>query len=953
VATVPTAVTELFVDGAWVDITDDVRDAEGFTITRGRADERARVGPSRLNLTLENADGRYSRRNPSSPYFGLLGRNTPIRMTLAGYLPYLRLMGGASGANPDDGGYAVTPDAAALDLTGDLDVRIDVEPEGWRREGLTPLIMKADVTEDEWSWIFAINADGTLQFRWSDDGTQVDASSHIRTSTAAVPATSGRLTLRVTLDVNNGAAGHTVTFYTGTAGVGGAFTQLGAAVVTAGTTSVFASASRLMIGALDNGTTSTVFTGGSRYGGRVYGAELRNGIGGSAVANPDFTGQDLDVTGFTDAAGRVWSLEDQAHIGSDGPRFHGEVAEWPVRWPLDEGNVRAPIEANGIMRRLGNVGRPVASPLYRWVTSAGFLTDIYPLSVVAAYYPMEDDDGATSPGAAVGGSATAADVSFGDDADLPASAAVMTFTEDTSTFSAGVPAHVSNGGVGVVVLFKLDATPGAESVFLRLDTDGTTYVELAITTTPEIRLTARSVATGAVLGTDTFSVGIGAVTDWHALHLRLEETVGGTIDWRVYRHLPGDVLVSFDAGSYSGSLGRATRVTIPPSAGLNGASFAHLVVTSGTVNFTGLDMGAAVRSHAGETAQERMVRLCREAGVTFRAFRAGLPADQTIEMGAQRAGTLLELLHDAADADAGILYEPRDWLGLAYRSRAHLENQGRASITPTIGYAQISGELVPVDDDQLIANDVTVSRDGGGSARAVQTAGPLNVNDPATDPDGVGAYEQKITIRNGLDDDLPGLAAWHLMRGTWDEARYPSITVNGRADEVSDDELVGLLRLDVGDRFTLSGLPAWLPPDDVVQAAQGFTETLSTFTQQLVIAAAPGGPYDVGVWNDDDAAGVEASRFDSEYTTLDADYDAGSDTSLTVDIEAGRSLWSTVAGDAPFDVDIAGARVHVTAVAGASSPQTFTVSAATVNGVTKTIPAGTPVRLWKAARYAL
>jgi len=43
----------------------------------------------------------------------------------------------------------------------------------------------------------------------------------------------------------------------------------------------------------------------------------------------------------------------------------------------------------------------------------------------------------------------------------------------------------------------------------------------------------------------------------------------------------------------------------------------------------------------------------------------------------------------------------------------------------------------------------------------------------------------------------------------------------------------------------------------------------------------------------------------------------------------------------------------VTAVSGASSPQTFTITQTPVNGVTKTIPSGSPVRLWRAAVRAL
>jgi hypothetical protein len=61
----------------------------------------------------------------------------------------------------------------------------------------------------------------------------------------------------------------------------------------------------------------------------------------------------------------------------------------------------------------------------------------------------------------------------------------------------------------------------------------------------------------------------------------------------------------------------------------------------------------------------------------------------------------------------------------------------------------------------------------------------------------------------------------------------------------------------------------------------------------------------------------------------------------------------TAAGEFPFDIEVEGVRLRVTAISGASSPQTFTVTQAPVNGVTKTIPAGTAVRLWQGAVISL
>lgn len=70
-------------DWTWVDITDDVmvRDG-GISITSGRGDESRVVDAGTLRTLLRNAGGKYSRLNPMSPYFGLLTRNTPVRVTV-------------------------------------------------------------------------------------------------------------------------------------------------------------------------------------------------------------------------------------------------------------------------------------------------------------------------------------------------------------------------------------------------------------------------------------------------------------------------------------------------------------------------------------------------------------------------------------------------------------------------------------------------------------------------------------------------------------------------------------------------------------------------------------------------------------------------------------------------------------------------------------------------------
>jgi hypothetical protein len=76
-------VFELYLGGSWVDITSHVRHQK-VTIKRGTTDESPKLTPGSASLTLDNSDDRFNPDNPTGPYYGLLIRNTPIRISCAG-----------------------------------------------------------------------------------------------------------------------------------------------------------------------------------------------------------------------------------------------------------------------------------------------------------------------------------------------------------------------------------------------------------------------------------------------------------------------------------------------------------------------------------------------------------------------------------------------------------------------------------------------------------------------------------------------------------------------------------------------------------------------------------------------------------------------------------------------------------------------------------------------------
>jgi hypothetical protein len=178
------------------------------------------------------------------------------------------------------GNYASTPDAAALDITGDIDIRVRVALDDWTPPGTSALISKY-ASAGNISWRIVLLNTGVVRFTFTTDGTTLVN----KDSTVVTGFTDGTAYwLKVTVDVDNGAAGYDVKFWwaADAAAEPGAWTQLGTTVTTATATSIFASTAMLEVGTSINGTASPI-------AGKVYRAIVRDGIGGTTVFDADFT----------------------------------------------------------------------------------------------------------------------------------------------------------------------------------------------------------------------------------------------------------------------------------------------------------------------------------------------------------------------------------------------------------------------------------------------------------------------------------------------------------------------------------------------------------------------------------------------------------------------------------------------------------------------------------------
>lgn len=878
----------------WVDITGDVYTRDPVSITRGRRDEASRVDPGKCSLTLNNRAGKYSPRNPRSPYFGLLGRNTPIRVSLPGPESYLSLDGSPTG-------QASTPDTAALNITGDLDVRVEASIDWHDTDTRQLLAGQYDPSTDDRAWLLWLNTGHRLQLTWSENGSDTRFASYLLPTT--VPE---RAAVRVTLDTVSEVGSVSVRFYWAPS-LDGPWEHFGT-VEGGNPTSVHASGAALQIApayAIDSVPRNPAV-------GQVHRAEVRNGIDGPVVAAPDFRDLDPGTGAFTDAAGLPWTIEGSAHVSNRAYRFHGEVSEWPQRWDTSGNDVYVPITASGVMRRMGQGAPTLQSTLRRRIPGGG---DGQPAPLV--YWPMEEGKYATQAASPLPGVEplrtsglqwAANDTLFGSDA-LP--------TLGQSASISGRLPHVARGaGWTVDLSYLLEKLPDSPEQILRVHLAGSpaVYVE-ATASTAGIRVAAYD-REGVLLNEATSDSPTSLesfVGSWN--RIQLAAAVVGDQAWFdvSWRNVITGSVFSW-ATAIIGEPGAPTRVTADWGQGLTGMAVGHLgvwdvpldasddpVVTNRAITY----FDDADDGFEGEFAFNRMVRLAAEENLTI--FLEDGPGS-TEQLGPQRVQSLLDLLEEAAAADGGLLYEHRRTPNLAARFRASLYNQ---PVALTLDYAsgrEVAPPLEPTDDDQGVANEVEVKREGGSSGRAVLTEGALSNQPP---PAGIGPVNESVTLNLADDDQTEPMAHWRLHLGTVDEARYPTVHVWLHAAPHLIDQV---LALDVLDRVQILNPPEWLPPGTIDLLAEGYTETFGWNTWDLTLNCSPGSPWVLGEVADGTAEDGpdEPTRVDTDGSEL-ASAAGAADTELRVRATEGPA-WTSDPGEAPFDVRVGGEVVRVTAV---------------------------------------
>ncbi|MFH8993252.1 hypothetical protein [Streptomyces sp. NPDC017940] len=617
-------------------------------------------------------------------------------------------------------------------------------------------------------------------------------------------------------------------------------------------------------------------------------------------------------------------------------RFVGEVPAWPVRWGTPH-DVTVSVQAAGILRRLGQGAAPLHSPMRREFSHPSRTS-------IVAYWPLEDGGAATEFASAfpsappmrttVAGVRPAAYSAYAASDALP--------TLGTGSLTGVVPRYPDTGEVSLRLFVAIPETPPETEIVL-CTLSGTGLISrwtIALRTDNRLSLYGRMTGGQELVRV----VGGGDFLGGRRLNLGLELTEGGLATYRMYyvdldRYTltGGGPMPSWQGNVVGGVVGRITHVTV--GGGASGeVAVGHVALANRHSAYA--DTGSAMIGWQGENAHARIQRLAREEQIPL-AYRGSATATPT-RIGAQSVATLLDLVQDAADADEGRFYEPRDRLGLAFRTRATHYTQPPML---TLDYAarEVVAPLEPVDDDQTVRNDITVQRSGGSSARAVRETGPLSVQAP---PDGIGRYAEQITANLATDEQCPPVAWWKLHRGTWDAPRYPAVTVALH----EAPHLAGpAAAVDAGHRIALTHSPPWLPPERVELLVEGYTETLGVRTWEITFGCSAGGPWLVATTDDPEyaTAGPDdctlAAPLDRDATTCDVTTTSGPAWPLS---SRHPDLY-------PVAVRIGGEQLAITAVHTAAGGRRRLTLARAVNGITLPHQAGAPVQLARPALAAL
>jgi hypothetical protein len=859
--------------GLPVDISSYIRypgndGGQAITYSAGRQDEAAQVDAGTLSMTLDNRDGRFSTHNPLGPYYGLLDRNTPFRLGMTTCRDSFTRT-----TSPGDLGTADTQNTWSATAT-------------WRCTGAVATANLASAPLIS----YVTNLGGSML----DGQVEVDV---IPNATATGAVYQGGILCRRTDNANQWAirlefnTAGTVTLKMAKYIAGG---YIEPAVLDPIPASTYSAGVAWRLAVLIDG-------------GKIYasawpkaGTQPTAWMLSADTPDPELQGRIIGISasrtsGNTNTTDQV-SFD---NFQSTGFEFTGTIVQWPVDWDMTGNNCWAAVQGAGILRRLQQGNAPLKSPLTRQLPAYG----------PTAYWPLEDVSGAASLASALSFGVPATfqgNVVVGGSAGPAGGGTAVSLGDSTGMIRGSVgrrsmPASVK--GFSAMIFTKFDSLPATDTPVVRWFTNGTSksWVFSIDATGCTMRAYDQD---GIVLSSasNLFPAGLD-LSEWVAWQLETDvPVIPGVTTWSFVSHQVGKTSYAAQSGGLVGTATTScTGFAINPNYALPaGTAFAHAWIGPNTLPFVTDSFSLVSSGYSGELASDRAARLCAEEGIPI-VIEPGVSEP----MGPQPIATILDALRQCQDTDQGILYERGAGLGFRPHTARYLMP---VTLALDVASAHLASPPRPINDDQQVRNSWTVSRINGSSVTAQDD----------TSISKVGLYADGISISIRDDDLLQWHAGWRLYLGTRNVLRWPGL-------QISPARVPSLAQIwrgrQYGFRMTVTTNLAQVlgnDPDVIVEGHQG---VLWPHGWTLTLNCSSAKPWDITTLDD------ALTRLDSASSTLVSGVNSSA-VSLSVATTADDAPWVTTAGqpaEFPFNINVNGEIMTVTAIVNAASPQTFTV----------------------------
>lgn len=815
--------TPLTFSPTWTDLTSRLRSLD---IDRQYDGLLRRWLTGRATVILDNLDRALEPGYSGSAHYPNVKRRRQLRITVPAYA--LDLPG-------TTGHYASTPDTAALDVTGDIDIRVKVAMDDWTPASSPALVAKWLDSGNNRSFYLRLLSTGVLSLIWDQLGDF--SQNRSANSTVAVGATDGTVKwVRATLDVNDGAGNRVIKFYTSDDGA--VWTQLGTTVTVAGTTMIYAGTAQLVVGGTQNGASQN-------FAGIVHYAEVRNGIDGTVVASPNFD-QPTGTTTFTDDQGLPWTINgaSSAFVAATAyPRFRGLI--------------------DAIIPTYGANGLDATVEL-RCIDLAGYLAEVelevpYVRAVLAdtpyGYWRL-NEEGTVGSDSRV----AASDASGNGHNGVYATAGVTYRQPDaiTDDQDGAVTLNGSTGYVGVPPA-PVDNLMAVEAWFKSTASADGRIVAQGSTETTDFSLFYDGIGGGVIY----FQYGQSATSGiWQC------NSSAGYDDGE-WHHVVG--LVDVDGTDMSiwidGADDTASSTVTGTPAAASGASsmFIGVSVASAPQHFNGSLSDVAVYSGnhpdiaahyadrnagLGDTYSERIERIVSAAGVDIASWlTAGTGSSTMTGAGDMGTQTAIEAARVAELTEAGALFSPREG-GIHSLGRDAPHGGYDLSTNPQATYTGSGGGGIEYTGDPQFA---TLASDFANSVRNVRRNGATVYASDAASIAEDGVRSVSLSTASSTDAEAASRASWELAIRSADEGmrarRLDFVIVPNNASAILGREIWDRVTVEwqppgSGDPLSQEALVVgiadrWAPGAYRVRLSLDPTETLGVFT------------WDTSTWGDD------------------------------------------------------------------------------------------------------